>query len=115
MGFLDYLSLGLGFCEREPQRKIRQPTLKTRKRTTRGQIAICEPVDFYDIVRFVGKLRRNMPIIVNFSRLKENVERGLDFVCGAVCALNGNLERISEGVYFYAPPNLVVENLKDKR
>jgi len=115
MGFLDYVSLGLGLREKEPQRKVKQPVKIVRK-AYKGQISLCEPNDFGDIVRLVNSLRKNLPLIVNFTHLRlDNMTRGLDFVCGAVCALNGNLERISEGIYFYAPPNLVVENLKNKR
>ncbi len=109
MGFWDYVGIGLGLSE-QTKEKPSKP-----KKKTKCKIVICEPKDFCDIVHFVGKLRENKPVIVNFSRLESNVERGLDFVCGAVCALNGRLQRIKEGLYFYAPSNLEIENLSSKR
>ena len=77
------------------------------------KISILKPVTFKDITRFVQILRQNQPLIVNFNNLNSNeAERSLDFVCGAVCALNGKLERIGQGIYFYAPKGLRVESEK---
>ena len=116
MSFLDYIGLGLGFRERnEPQKKkLSDDKNSLVKGKVKGKIVFCEPTDFADIVRFVGLLRNNKPVIVNFRKLTSNIERGLDFVCGAVCALNGTLERIGSGVYFYAPPSLTIEKSSSK-
>lgn len=77
------------------------------------KVSIHKPVSFKDIVKFVEIMRENMPLIVNFKYLKtEEAERCLDFVCGAVCALHGSLENIGEGIYFYAPKSVKVENYK---
>ena len=75
-----------------------------------SSLVICSPIDFKDIMRFVAVLRKNEPVIVNFASLKPSeAERSLDFVCGAVCALDGRLERIGEGIYFFAPKKVKVE------
>lgn len=115
MGFWERVSAGLGLLEQneEHQEKLRQlnSRVPVEKVIQKNKIAICKPRDFRDIVRFVNKLRENIPIIVNFTQLDaENIERSLDFVCGAVCALDGVLERIGDGIYFYAPPDMRVEN-----
>ena len=113
MSFLDYIGLGLGFREQnEPQKKNLPKESNSSRARARAKIAFCEPRDFADIVRFVGQLRANKPVIVNFSKLSANIERGLDFVCGAVCALSGELTRLGDGVYCYIPPNLEIEKIK---
>lgn len=120
MGFWDYLTAGLGLMEQEEQHspRIRKPIIQKRKTAidyefNDRKIAIQEPVDFPDIVRFVKSLSGNVPLIVNFGSLRpENATRGLDFVCGAVCALGGKLQRIVEGIYFYAPKGVAVETDK---
>jgi cell division inhibitor SepF len=111
MSFLKYIGLGLGFREQHEPQKKKFSNLKNSfaKGKIKGKIILCEPTDFSGIVRFVGLLRENRPVIVNFRKLSSNIERGLDFVCGAVCVLNGTLERIGSGVYFYAPPSLLIE------
>ncbi len=114
MGFWDSISASLGLLERNEKYREKKSQLNSRvpvERVKSNKIAICKPRTFSDIVRFVDKLRENIPIIVNFTELNvEHVERSLDFVCGAVCALDGVLERIGDGIYFYAPPSMCVEN-----
>lgn len=114
MGFWDFVALGLGLTEQEPQNIKRNPSIKINEPSFCGdKISIQTPVDFDDITRFVQSLNKNVPLIVNFGCLKPNIaERSLDFVCGAVCALNGKLERIGEGIYFYAPKGVSVETDK---
>ncbi len=116
MSFLDYISAGLGLVEsKQPNTRARKEKKALDYNFTDKKISIQEPVDFNDIVRFVKSLGGNVPLIVNFCNLRsEFAERGLDFVCGAVCALGGKFERIGEGIYFYAPKNVAVENLKHK-
>lgn len=114
MGFLDYITAGLGLLEQEQPKKVRKPNAQKKATSinyqfTDSKIAIQEPINFQDIVHFVKSLSGNIPLIVNFSSLRmENAERGLDFVCGAVCALGGKLERIGDGIYFYAPKGFKV-------
>ncbi|MBR4270214.1 MAG: cell division protein SepF [Clostridia bacterium] len=114
MGFWDNISTGLGLLERNEEYKEKKHKLNSRvpvEKVLQNKVAICKPRSFRDIVQFVNKLRENIPIIVNFTELNiDEVERSLDFVCGAVCALDGVLERIGDGIYFYAPPNMRVEN-----
>ncbi len=78
-----------------------------------SQIGIFAPVTFYDITQFVRRMRANLPLIVNFMALDHSqAERSLDFVCGAVCALNGRFEKIGEGIYFFAPSNVKLQTDK---
>lgn len=120
MSFWDYLTAGMGLVEKSENRSRRPRALSKKKSIDYSfddkKISIFEPVDFPDVVRFVRSLNRGTPIIVNFGSLNpESAERGLDFVCGAVCALGGKLERIGDGIYFYAPKNVAVENYKKSK
>ncbi len=108
MKFWDFISTTLGFSESDLK-----PTTPTTKNQSvfNSKISIQTPVTFDDITRFVKSLSKNIPLIVNFSKLNpQEAERSLDFVCGAVCALNGKLELIGEGIYFYAPSGMTVES-----
>ncbi len=114
MNFLDYLSASLGFVPvKEKARQVRRPqkrNLADIESTNSRKISIFAPVNFEDIVRFVRGLGGNVPLIVNFCDLDPEIaERSLDFVCGAVCALDGKLQRIGEGIYFFAPRTIKIE------
>lgn len=80
------------------------------------QISIFQPVTFFDITQLVKKMRGNSPLIINFLRLDHSqAERSLDFVCGAVCALNGKFEKIGEGIYFFAPAQVSIHTDKKSK
>ncbi len=120
MNFLDYLSASLGFVPvKEKARKVTRPqkrTPATLESANSRKISIFAPVNFDDIVRFVRDLSGNVPLIVNFCDLEPNIaERSLDFVCGAVCALGGKLQRIGEGIYFFAPKNIKIETNSQRK
>ncbi len=113
MKFWDFITTTLGLSEVSEPVKKRSPQITPNLEMHGSKISIQTPVDFNDITRFVRSLNKNIPLIVNFSSLKPNeAERSLDFVCGAVCALNGKLERIGDGIYFYAPAGVSVETDK---
>lgn len=115
MGFWDILTTGLGLCEVAESKKTPKKVVEPEPKSVFGdKITIQKPVTFYDITIFVKNLGKNEPLIVNFTSLEPSeAERSLDFVCGAVCALGGTLERIGKGIYFYAPAGIRVD--ADKR
>lgn len=115
MGFWDIVTTGLGLSEVKEQAPRKVKIEQSEPESIFGdKICIQRPITFTDITKLVKTLRKNDPLIVNFLSLEPSVaERSLDFVCGAVCALGGSLERIGEGIYFYAPVGLKVE--ADKR
>ncbi len=111
MGFFDLLSATLGMHE-IPEKKPRKikVDLNSQKSVFGDRLSIFAPVSFADIVNLTKTLRKNEPVIVNFLNIqRDEAERSLDFICGAVCALGGKLERIGEGIYFYAPQGVRVD------
>lgn len=113
MGFWDIISGGLRDRTATGNRQIGGVDVST---LDTSQIGIFAPVTFYDITQFVRKMRANSPMIVNFMALDHSqAERSLDFVCGAVCALNGRFEKIGEGIYFFAPSNIKLQTDKKQK
>ena len=115
MRFWQILGDALGLVEKDK----RSPKVEPKRESIdflNTKVSILMPVSFRDITRFVQALNKNQPLIVNFNNLNPTqAERSLDFVCGAVCALGGKLEKIDHGIYFYAPKGVKVENDKKYR
>ncbi len=109
MGFWDLLCTSLGLREENEHKTTNQIPQSV---SYKGQkISICVPTNFQEVVQFVKNLYHQIPIIVNFASLKPNeAVRSLDFVCGAVCAMRGELQKIGKGIYFYAPKDMQVLN-----
>ena len=111
MGFWDIITGG--FLNKAQRMQMEDSTLSIEGLDS-SKIGIFQPITFYDITQFVKKMSKKVPLIVNFMKLKPSeAERSLDFVCGAVCALNGKFEKIGEGIYFFAPSNMTLDTDKN--
>ena len=78
-------------------------------------VAIIELHEFSDAVNFVQFVSGNRSAVINFNSLNANeAVRAVDFVGGAVCALNGTMQEISKGIYLFAPSGTKLKNNKRK-
>jgi FtsZ-interacting cell division protein YlmF len=110
MSFWQILGQTFGVSEKHDYKKYSQ---KIEDASIHSSLSICTPVNFDDITRFVITLRKNEPVIVNFSKLNpKEADRCLDFVCGAICVLDGKLEKIGEGIFIFVPAKIKLETDK---
>ncbi len=64
----------------------------------------------------VGKsLLENKAVIVNFTRIEATqATRIVDFLTGAVFAINGEIQRVGDQIFLCTPPNYEIDgNLSD--
>ena len=61
---------------------------------------------------FFGRDRKNRrPVIVNMEELEGScAQRVLDFLLGAIYAINGTINKISRGIFLVAPRDVDVED-----
>ena len=81
-------------------------------------VAVIQPFDFDDVIKFVDFISGNRSAVVDFNTLpNDELERSIDFVSGAVCALHGEMQNISNGIYLFAPncTKLVTNKRKKSR
>ncbi|MEG0356436.1 MAG: cell division protein SepF [Christensenellaceae bacterium] len=93
---------------------------KYRKRGETGKISgipdvskvrvlIYKPVSYDDTQSIIDNLKEKKPIIVNLDELDTEVaQRILDFISGAVYALNGNIRKAARNIFVVAPSNVDV-------
>ena len=85
-------------------------------KTPDNSVALIQPKNFEQILEFVDFISGNRSAVIDFNMLEgENMVRSVDFVSGAVCALRGKMERVSEGIYLYAPSCTKLMTQKRKR
>lgn len=71
------------------------------------RMVVYQPQSYDDTQRIIDELKANRAIIINLENLKVDVaQRVLDFISGAVYALDGNVRKISRGIFLVAPPNV---------
>ncbi|MGI6153354.1 MAG: cell division protein SepF [Christensenellaceae bacterium] len=77
--------------------------------TSKVRVLIYKPVSYEDTQSIIDNLKERKPIIVNLDELDTDVaQRILDFISGAVYALNGNIRKAARNIFVVAPYNVDV-------
>ncbi len=78
-----------------------------------GQVkmVICQPTTFEQAENICSLLKEKKSIIVNLEYVNKDVARRIvDVVSGAVHALDGNLQKVSNAIFLVAPYNYDITN-----
>ena len=89
----------------------------TAKFTSQWKMVVIEPTEFNDSPKLVDSLKAKKPVIINLENLETDVARKIfDFLSGATYALNGNVQKVANNIFVFAPENVDVthnQNQKD--
>lgn len=79
------------------------------------KVVLVEPTSYDEVQSICDDLKSKKPIIINFEEMdKEVARRMVDFVSGAVYALDGTIQKVSNGIVLVAPSNVdVLGNIKN--
>lgn len=84
--------------------------------TSSLKLVVIEPKAFEDCPKLVDSLKGRRPVIINLEKLDTEVARKIfDFLNGATYALNGNVQKIANNIFVFAPENVsIAANQDDK-
>ena len=75
------------------------------------KMVICQPTSFEQSESICNLLKEKKSIIVNLEYVNKDVARRIvDVVSGAVHALDGNLQKVSNSIFLVAPFNYDITN-----
>lgn len=128
--FLDYISADepemdqedyqqTDFYQEDPMQPDNVVSFGARAKRQRGGIAapaaaslaqmkmiVYHPISYEDTQNIIDNMKSRKPVIVNMEELEVDcAQRILDFMAGAVYALNGTIFKISRGIFVVAPNN----------
>lgn len=118
-----------GVQKEEPTGFEVQPALTNQKnnKQTQGKVVnihtqqqfkvvIMNPENFEDAREITEHLKNKKPVVINLIELeKEFAQRILDFLSGGVCALDGSIQKVAQGIFVVAPNNVdVMGEFKDE-
>ncbi len=73
------------------------------------KVVIMQPETFDDARDVCDHLKNKKPVIVNLEHLtKETAQRVIDFLSGSVYAVDGEIQKVSTGIFMIAPSNVEV-------
>lgn len=75
------------------------------------KMIVYHPVCYDDAQTIVDNLKNRRPVIVNMEELDGAcAQRVLDFLLGAIYATNGTANKVSRGIFLFAPHDVAVED-----
>ena len=102
------------FRSSEPKSKTTATTC-TVNTTARFEVVVMSPSVFDDAKEIADYLGTKNPVVINLERCEKDVTRRIiDFLSGAVYAVKGNIQKISNDIFLVTPYNVsVLGNFKD--
>lgn len=84
--------------------------------TTQLKVVVVQPDAFEDSKEIADHLKTKKPIVVNLENIdREVAKRIIDFLSGAVYSLDGNIQKISNGIFLIVPYNMgIMGDFKDE-
>ncbi len=71
------------------------------------KVVVMQPASFEEARDITNHLKNRKPIVVNLESVEKNVARRIiDFLSGAVYALDGDIQKVSNGIFLIAPNNV---------
>lgn len=83
---------------------------------TQMKVVICEPSNFDEAPGIVDNLKNRKPVIIILENIDPDLARKFfDFLSGAVYALDGNIQKVSTGIFILAPNNVdILGNIREE-
>ena len=107
--------------ETEERGFFKRNKVVTMPQVQQVRMVITQPTSFEQSEEICGYLKEKKSVIINLEYVNKDVARRIiDFVAGAVNALDGHMQKISNAIFLVAPMNydiasdLAREELKNK-
>lgn len=84
--------------------------------TTQLKVVVVSPDTFDEAKDIAEHLKSKKPVVINLEGVEREVARRIvDFLSGAVFSLDGNIQKISSGIFLIAPYNVgIMSDFKDE-
>ena len=86
-----------------------QDEQKREQKQQQNNIVIYSPQTYEDVQALIDHLKKGEQVIVDFSTINQTaVYRILDFMSGAIYALNGSIQQITRNIFLFAPQGVTI-------
>lgn len=84
--------------------------------TAQLKLVVMQPETFEEARDIAIHLKSKKPVVMNLEAIDRDVQRRIvDFLSGAVFALDGNIQKVSNGIFLIAPYNVgIMGDFKDE-
>ena len=101
----------------DEQEEMDEPVIPTGKRgkvvnihaTTQLKVVVIQLQSFDDARDIADHLKSRKPVVINLEQLDKDVSRRVvDFLSGAVYGVDGNIQKVANGIFLIAPYNVSI-------
>ncbi len=83
--------------------------------TNHMKVIVYKPTKYSDAEQIVKNLKTKKPVVVNLEEVEVELARKIfNFCSGAICALDGEMRKISKEIFILAPSNVTLDAEKAK-
>lgn len=84
--------------------------------TAQLQVVVMTPESFDEARDIADFLKTKKPVVINLENIDREISRRIvDFLSGAVYALDGNIQKVSAGIFLVTPYNVsIMGDFKDE-
>jgi cell division inhibitor SepF len=88
-----------------------------QSRTTNPfKLMVIEPQSFEECPKLVDSLKSRRPVIINLEKIEsESARKIFDFLSGATYALNGNVQKVANNIFVFAPENVDITGSSENK
>ena len=84
--------------------------------TSAFKLVVIEPKSFDECPKLVDSLKGRRPVIINLEKIEtETAKKIFDFLSGATYALNGNVQKVANNIFIFAPESVDIAAGQDDR
>ena len=108
------------FISHNIKKQSSQSNVVNMSQSSQFKLVVMQPAKFEDAQEICEHLKSKKPVVINLEDVgKEEAQRIIDFLSGAVFALDGNIQKVSNLIFLIAPHNVDLmgdfkEELKNK-
>ena len=102
--------------EPKDSKVLSMQTGRPNPNTNAFKLVVIEPKGFDECPKLVDNLKGKKPVIINLEKIESDTARKIfDFLSGATYALNGNVQKIANNIFVFAPENVdITANVEHK-
>lgn len=90
------------FTERRSSRVVKLHNSQAQMR-----VVVMQPQSFEEAKDITNHLKSNKPVVINLESVEKAVARRIiDFLSGAVYALDGDIQKVSNGIFVIVPSSI---------
>lgn len=99
--------------EKKPRKNVK---VVDHPNSSKSQVVVIEPRAFEESLEIIEHLRGKKSVILNLHLLDTSQsQRVVDFLSGATHAIDGNQQRIGDGVFIFTPSNVSIRSEEEQR